>query len=191
MVECGAGGDFCQPRCNKNMASIEEVATAVGLVADGLEDEVLACMNDNAGVVVNLVREQLYSGRDGSGEYLSPSYDNDPYFQEEGPWQGRAAAYKEWKKRITPPQNGLITGISARPDDIPNLFISGTFHNSIKSKDAGDGLEIFTEGFKEGKDIERKYGESIFNLCDTSLDWFIEKKVEPHLLDFFQKCKLL
>lgn len=183
---------FCQPRCNKkNMASIEDVATAVGLVAEGLEGSVLSCMKENAGIVVNLVREQLYSGRDGSGEYLSPSYDNDPYFQEEGPWQGRASAYKEWKKRITPPQTGLITGLSARPDDIPNLFISGTFHNSIKSKDAGDGLDIVTDGFKEGPAIERKYGADIFNLSDTSLEWFITDKVVPHLLHFFEQCRLI
>ena len=170
------------------MADLLHVAKVIRDIADGFEENVLKCMEENNALVGDLVREQLYCGVDGNGEYLSPSYDNDPYFKEEGPWKGRAQAYKLWKYEITPPMVGLRTSIHARPYDIPNLFIDGTFHDSIKAKLMKDGLDIYTSGFEDGPTIERKYGDNIFNLTDDSKDFFILYKLQPHLEDFYKRC---
>ena len=59
---------------------IDEVAEIIGRIADGLEETLLKCLYDNSGVVLNAITEQLYSGLDGDGKHLSPSYDDDPFF---------------------------------------------------------------------------------------------------------------
>ena len=170
------------------MADIYHVAKVIADITNGIEESVVECMDENKALAENLVREQLMCGQDGNGEYLSPSYDNDPYFDKEGPWKGRAKAYKEWKMKITPPSSGILTKINARPSDIPNLFIDGTFHSSIKARKSNEGLDIYTSGFRDGPSIERKYGDNIFNLTDESKTYFIDKKLFPFLEEFFKKC---
>ena len=169
------------------MASIYDVADVIQRIANGFEPSVVDCMDENHKLVENLVREQLWCGVDGRGEYLSPSYDNDSYFDEEGPWKGRSQAYKHWKNSITPPSSGVLTKLGARPSDIPNLFIDGTFHSSIKAKRMELGLDIFTSGFRDGPTIERKYGESIFELTEEGKTFFIDEKLLPYMEEFFER----
>ena len=89
----------------------DRLTDAVNTAVDGFEDAVLACLETNKGVVEDIVQEQLYSGVDGNGNYLSPTYDDDPYFKtpEHSRW------YKNWKERITPPIQGEMLFLPPRP----------------------------------------------------------------------------
>lgn len=153
-------------------------------IKEGFEPEVLRCMDANKHEMVISVREQLYSGVDGRGAYLSPDYSSDPWFQSHraGYYDDNAGMfvscylhperYIEWKQRITPPQASERLGLAPRPTGVPNLFIVGTFHMSITAHATGQGVQIGTEGWDEGPSVESKYGSQIFALTPDAVAHF-------------------
>lgn len=149
-------------------------------------------MHANSYQFKKAVEEQLYSGLDGEGKNLTPDYDTDPYFDrvkwfrwEDGVMYHGAEGYKQWKLKITPPERSQIIGLPPRPENIPNLFIDGTFYSTIEAKGTTDGVEIGT-GAETGNKIEQKYGSQIFGLEDRSKDWFAEVFLIPAINNFFQ-----
>lgn len=168
--------------------SIQEVDDVISKIAGGIEDATAECIGENATLVADLVREQLYAGKDGNDEYLSPTYDSDPYFDKPGPWYKRSQAYKAWKREITPPMVGATMGLAPRPVDVPNLFITGMFHDSIKGKATSEGAEVYTAGFRDGPLIEKKYGEQIFSLGSDAREYFILYKLKDYLINFYRQC---
>lgn len=168
---------------------IKQVADIMQKISDGFESACAQCLADNRGVVTDAVREQLYSGQDGAGNLLSPSYDDDPYFQEEGPWKGRAADYREWKMHITPPQQNFMLpiGLPPRPDNIPNLFINGKFYSEINGSMSGDVL-VIDPGIGNGLDIVGKYGDMILNIGPTAVEFFNKHFMFPAISEHFEKC---
>lgn len=170
------------------MAAISEVSDVIGKIADGFKEEVAKCMAANKNEAVELILEQLYSGLDGNGEHLSPTYDDDPFFEEPGRWYHRNEQYKRWKQEITPPESGLKTSSPARPTNVPNLFITGPFYDSIKADIAGDGLEFKSSGMQQGGEIVSKYGSQILDLNMLSRDYFVFEHLEPWLEDFYRRC---
>ena len=178
--------------------TIEEVRERVRRMKDGFQQQVLDCMADNSHDMVLSVREQLYSGLDGNGTSLSPSYDSDPYFtdphagyfdEERGHWVNcylHPERYIAWKQRITPPESGQRLNLPPRPSTVPNLFIVGTFHMSISSRPTSRGVEIFTSGWDSGPLVERKYGSQIFKLTDNAVQHFNESFLWPWLKSWMQ-----
>ena len=174
--------DFSHPPfLFKSMASIDEVYEVIHKINTGIKRECLACMEDNSNVIESLIREQLYSGMNGKERLLRPDYDNDPYFNEPGPWFHR---YKKWKNDITPPIESEVLFLPPRPVEVPNLYITGKFHDSIQARLSGEVMEIKTIGFNEGPDIEKKYGSEIFELGDTAKKYFSERILRPWLEKF-------
>lgn len=147
----------------------------------------MCCLEDNAGIILHAVREQLYSGQDGEGQHLSPTYDNDPFFEEEGYWHHRAKDYKAWKYSITPPVAGAMLGLSPRPDDVPNLFINGKFYSEISAARRGDVL-LVDPGVGHGPSIVAKYGDTILNLGPSAIEYFNANYMLPAIETFFKDC---
>ena len=172
----------------KAMASIEEVYNVIHKISTGIEKECVDCLDDNKGIVEGLIREQLYSGQNGKGRLLNPTYDNDPFFEEPGRWYHRSKQYKHWKEKITPPIGSEVLFLPPRPVEVPNLFITGRFHDSITAKLIDNGLEIDTEGFIDGPDIKEKYGENIFMLGETGRKYFLKNILRPWLEKFIVNC---
>lgn len=171
------------------MASIFEVVKIIHDIASGLEGECMKCLEQNRGEVINCIREQLYSGLDGDETNLSPTYDDDSFFQETtGRWHNDPDGYKAWKNKITPPAVSSELCLPARPDSVPNLFITGAFHDSIYAEGSGDGLFIGTKGFRDGPLIEKKYGKQIFTIGNTAKEYFNLMFLRPWINDFFNKC---
>lgn len=178
--------------------NIVEMRERIRLIKDGFKGQVLDCMADNSHEMVVSVREQLYSGIDGEGNSLSPSYDSDPYFQDphagyydedRGHWMNcyrHPERYIAWKQRITPPEGSSRLGLPARPASIPNLFIVGTFHASISGRPTSSGVEIFTSGWDSGPLVERKYGSQIFKLSENAVGHFNESFLWPWLKSWMQ-----
>lgn len=173
------------------MASIEEVYRVIHKIATGIKDECIDCLDENKDVVEGLIREQLYSGQNGKGKLLSPTYEDDPFFEEPGHWFHRRKQYKHWKEKITPPIESEVLFLPPRPVEVPNLFITGTFHDSITATLIPDGLKIDTEGFKDGNDIKSKYGDDIFLLGSEGQRYFSEHILRPWLERFIKNCGYL
>lgn len=166
---------------------IEEVANIIKRISDGFEEACVRCISDNSDIVLKAVREQLYSGVDGDGRHLSPTYDDDPFFEEEGPWHHRAKDYKAWKRSITPPVSGTMLGLPPRPDDVPNLFIDGKFYSEINATLKGDVL-VVDPGNGDGPSIVAKYGDEILDMGYTAIDYFNTTYMLPAIDSFFKDC---
>lgn len=166
---------------------IQEVADIIEKITTGFVGACAQCLDSNSDVVVCAIHEQLYSGVDGNDEYLSPTYDDDPYFEEPGYWYHRAQDYKAWKKAITPPVKGPTLNIFARPDEVPNLYIDGKFYTSITATLQGDTLMI-DSGSGNGPLIVEKYGDQILTLTDKAVQYFNEDFMLPAIDQFFKDC---
>lgn len=170
------------------MASIYEVSKIINAIITGFENECVKCMDENKNIIRDCIQEQLYSGMDGTDRCLNPTYDNDPYFNEPGPWQNKAQSYKRWKEKITPPIASYLLNLPPRPTEVPNLFITGTFYDSIRVRKGTTGISVFTDGFIDGPDIQKKYGDNIFSLGSSAKEYFILMHLRPHLERFFNDC---
>ena len=168
------------------MAGFEEVSRVIHAIASGIEEECVKCMEEHRREVVDCIQEQLYSGLDGTEHLLTPTYDNDPYFNEDGPWKHKAEKYKHWKESITPPMQSEMLFLPPRPVEVPNLIITGTFYDSIRAERNGSGLHLGSSGFSEGPDIEKKYGEQILTMGDTAKEYFNIMYLRPWISKFFK-----
>lgn len=167
---------------------IRSVAEIIGRIAEGFEKTCAQCLSDNKRIVVLAIQEQLYTGRNGTGAYLKPTYDEDPFFNEEGHWKGKSAQYKAWKQKITPPQADFILplGLTARPDSVPNLYISGRFYEEITAQMSGNVL-MTDPGGGCGPDIVSKYGEEILMIGDSAVGYFNENYMMPAIESLFER----
>lgn len=172
------------------MADFDKLEHAVHSVVTGLEQACADCLMENKAVVEELIGEQLYSGLDGDTNSLRPSYSDDPFFDIKGRWYHDSDGYIEWKKKITPPVTSPRLNLPPRPIDVPNLYITGAFHESIRASVNGDSLSIGTFGFTEGPDIVRKYGDNILNLGVDARECIVLEMLEPFIGDFFKKYGL-
>lgn len=172
------------------MATFEEVYDAVKAWTDGFEDKCFECMDSNQSVFVRSIREQIYSGLKGDGTHLSPTYDDDPYFEEPGTWFQGSQRYKAWKAEITPPEPSAMLGLPPRPLSVPNLFINGKFHSEIASAKGDRQIEIKVAESGDGPDIVSKYGDELLDIGNRATEYFNQTYLEPHLQDFFNNCGL-
>lgn len=170
------------------MADFDELHRVIHSIASGFEEECIRCMEEHKNVLVDCIQEQLYSCLDGTEHLLNPDYDTDTYFNEPGPWQNRAEQYKRWKERITPPLRSEMLYLPPRPVEVPNLFITGTFYDSITADRIDSGLRFSTKGFTDGSSIEKKYGEQILGIGDTAKEYFNIMYLRPWMERFFSEC---
>lgn len=134
-------------------------------------DEIASdAFREHSGKVVLLNREQLLEGKLSTGEDLSPTYFNDPYFKT----PEAAKRYSEWKDKITPN--------SKRKKGVPNLFIIGTYHQSIELEVFKDEYEM-SSNFKSAASIENKYGLEIYGLNDDKKEELFDDGLEDTLFE--------
>lgn len=169
------------------MADFEKLEHSVHSIVTGFEQTIAECLTQNKSVVEDLIGEQLYSGLDGDTNSLRPSYSNDPFFDIKGRWYHDSDGYIEWKKDITPPIASPRLNLPPRPIDVPNLYITGTFHESIRATVNGGKVLINTVGFSDGPDIVRKYGDNILNLGMDAREYIVLEMLKPFVGNFFKK----
>lgn len=172
------------------MATIDDVFDAVKRWKDGFDDRCFASMASHQGVFVHLICEQMYSGLKGDGTYITPSYDDDPFFEEPGQWFHGSERYKAWKGDITPPVSSSLLGLPPRPYDVPNLFINGKFYSEIYSETGDRQIKIQVAESGDGPSILGKYGEELFDIGGYAVQYFNEEYLLPDLQDFFNECGL-
>lgn len=172
------------------MATVDEMQAILHKIYTGIEKEVIDTMEEHTDVMVNCVYEQMYSGVDGKGKYLSPTYESDTYFDQPGIWQGKQKQYEQWKATITPPRSGTLLGLPARPLSVPNLFINGKFYSDIFAYRDNLQINIDVDETGDGPAIVDKYGESIFKLGKEAVGYFNERYTSPAIVKFYEECGL-
>lgn len=170
------------------MADFERLERAIHSIKDGFEHACMECMESNRYLIADLVREQLYSGLDGNTDSLRPTYYDDIFFEQtKGRWRNDPDGYIDWKQDITPPVKSPRLNLPPQPSHVPNLYITGTFHESIKASVKGDALMVETVGFSDGQNIVRKYGDNILGLGIDAREYIVIELLEPYLYDFYKK----
>lgn len=166
---------------------IEEVANIIRNIAEGFEEACAKCLESQSWFISVAIHEQLMSGQNGEGAHLSPTYDTDPFFEEEGFWHHRSNDYKAWKRSITPPEGSSLLGLPPRPDNVPNLWINGKFHSEITAARKGD-VFVVDPGTGDGPSIVAKYGDNILNMGPTAIGYFNVTYMLPAIDSFFKDC---
>lgn len=130
-------------------------------------DKVSAVAVDQTkGQLLDENKAQLYAGKLNTGQNLSPTYQQDPYFKS----PASAQRYSDWKDSITPN--------SERESGVPNLFIKGTFFASISIVVDGE-LINFDSFFAPASDIERKFTANIYGLGGKYKQEYVNKDLRP------------
>jgi hypothetical protein len=163
------------------MAEFKEAYKNFKEFHDGFEPECVGIIQKHKPELIDLVKNQLFSGMNGRDKQLRPTYENDPYFKtaESGHWKNNGKGWARWKYLETPPrQSGY--GHPARNFSTPNLIIKGNFYDSIQAKNTDKGVNILSEGVSFGADIEKKYGSIIFGIGPISKEHFINHIFSPN-----------
>lgn len=125
-------------------------------------------MGQTANEILNLNRQQMYSGLDNRGEPIRPKYSEDPYFKS----KEAALRYAQWKKQITPhPQRDI---------DTPNLFITGRYHMSLELSVNEERYTIQGTDVDAAK-IEKKF-KTAMGLNDESKSIYRRDTMHPLLV---------
>lgn len=124
--------------------------------------------NESKERIADYNREQLLLGLDSNENYLSPRYSEDPFFKS----KESAQRYAQWKNKIEPKRD--------KPFDVPNLYITGRFHNSIEVEVGPTEIGLFSDD-ANSIGIEQKFTTDIYGLNNESKREYIPKHLLPIL----------
>jgi len=110
--------------------------------------------------------EQMMEGKTRTGEDITPSYLDDPFFKS----RESAQRYSDWKDKITPNPK--------RKKGTPNYYINGTYHDSIEIQINGDSID-FASSYQGAANIEKKTQGKLYGLN-------AEKRV-PYIDNYLRK----
>lgn len=144
---------------------------------DSTIDEVV---EKNKDVLLSLNRDQMLLGRDAKGNELSPSYLNDPYFDN----AAQAQAYAAMKQRLEAKHNARIenpTIYPAKNRTTPNLIVTGPFQDNMFII-TSPGKFTIGSTYVDSGDIERKYNNEVFGIAPGSVMFFYDNYLKPALM---------
>lgn len=166
------------------MGILNDLQSRVKAVNDGLQtgslirEVIMRHPND----IMELQKQQLFSGLAASGEEIRPFYSEDlkpsGYFNT----PESAARYAAWKK------DGISYPYAAnRNPDAPNLYINGRFHSELGVEFASDTVGVVPEtGY--AKRIVEKYGMNTFGLMMSNwIAIFVERGAYDELMNELEK----
>ena len=169
------------------MGTIKEVSQRVAEINLRLTADLQQILQDNAALAVEMVGEQHEAGLDGYGQPLTPSYLDDPYFNDTAHPQVAARNYVQWKERITPPQTTWRLMLPPRAPETPNLRINGYYRRTISATPISGGLRIGTDDMLGGA-VTAKYGDDrLYKLGVEARTYIAEEIIMPFLRQLFGK----
>ena len=148
------------------MARISDIQNRLKSI--NISDISVESIDETKDVFLEINKEQLLAGKTKKGVDITPSYIDDPYFKT----PGAAQRYSAWKDKITPSD--------IRTPGTPNLYINGTFHESISINVSGPIINI-SASFK-GNEIENKYTSDIFGLGGDFKTKYVSEDLIPVFL---------
>ena len=123
-------------------------------------------VEENAEKLAELNKRQLMKGLNNKGELLSPKHSENPWFKT----KEAALRYAGWKHRKFP----------ETPFDVPNLIITGVYHNSIFVSRAGDNVNIKASATFAGN-IEQTFKGTALGLNDNTMEEVRSDIIRPPL----------
>jgi hypothetical protein len=144
-----------------------------------------------ADVILDLNKDQLLQGRDADGELLSPTYTGDPYFEtpEAGKFYKNARGYLRMKQLLEAAHRGRIGIVELygeKPADVPNLIITGPYHDSMFIRVTGDTFTIDAT-YEDADDINAKYKGRVYGVAPKSRDYYWFGFVRDAILGLYAK----
>ena len=126
---------------------------------DGLRGSLMRdVLKEHEKDIVEQQRIQLLEGKDSQGNDMHPFYSED--IKPKGWFWTKESAqrYADWKQTISYPYT-----VKRKPD-VPNLYITGVFHDDLGAAFRDDEMEIVPDtGY--AANIMAKYGQNAFGLC--------------------------
>lgn len=135
---------------NRRPRTVGDVYAAVVRLKAELRNQAARLMLRQADILLELQRDQMYAGLDAEGKAITPLYSQDPWFKS----RESAARYAAWKKTLR--QRTPARYLPPRPDDVPNLIITGTLiYDRLELTVNMLGAEVRLPSFN----ITAKYGQ--------------------------------
>lgn len=137
-------------------------------------------LEKHSDLLVEIQKYQLYAGQNAEGNPLSPSYLDDPYFND------RAAAqrYADWKNSLGQDRSNPI--YKKKDKNTPNLIVTGTLiYNTIYASVSPKELIISARTSILSK-LEGKYKEP-FGINQLGWDYYTKKYFIPEIKNDVQK----
>lgn len=136
-------------------------------------------------VLLSLNRDQMLLGRNAEGEVLTPSYLDDPYFDN----SRQAEAYANMKYRLESEHKARIENPTIYPDkdrNTPNLIVTGPFQDNMFILPEGQSF-LLGSTYSDARDIEEKYHGLVFGIAPASKMFFYKNYLRPALLKLLTK----
>lgn len=132
-------------------------------------------MSEDEPLLLELIKDQLYSGLDGEGNSLRPTYQEDPYFKS----RDAAQRYSDWKDSLVQrTHNPLFT---QRPKGTPNLIITGGwFYDTLVADAQPEGLVIRSDSPLISV-LESKYSDYLLRLSPLALEYYVTERLFTRL----------
>lgn len=131
------------------MKVLDDIITKLTAIEQSMDDMMSEVFAENAQLVIDQIQDQLWMGKDGEGNDITPSYLTDPYFKS----SESARRYMNWKESITPN--------SQRNAEAPNLYITGVFYDSM-TLSIGNTAAKLDSTWSRGDSIINKYSNETF-----------------------------
>lgn len=145
-----------------------------------VDNVISSVINEKKDILLSLNKDQMLLGRNASGEILSPSYLNDPYFDN----KVKAESYAVMKQRLQPTHDSMIKNPTIYPNkdkNTPNLIVSGPFQNSMFITTSENEF-IIGSTYIDSYAIENKYNNDVFGIAPSSAMFFYEHYIRPAIL---------
>lgn len=125
-------------------------------------------LDEDKSVLVELQKDQLYSGQNAEGGRLAPSYLNDPYFKS----PAAALRYAQFKEKLNQRRGNSIFG--KKDFEVPNLIVNGKlFYDTIFAQVTDKSLIISAQSSILAK-LETKY-QFVLGLNKIAWDFYAEE----------------
>lgn len=135
--------------------------------------------------IIDLLKGQLFEGKDSEGNDLRPYYSED--LRSNGGWfktPEAAERYAEWKRGLTYP-NGA--GANRNPD-APNLYINGNLFHDTLILDIADDFIAFVNTDPRARQIMERYGREKFGLNNVNFELVKDLYIKEPLLKMLRNA---
>ena len=167
-----------------------EVYNGVNKFYDDIANIIADILTSHQDLIIDLVKEQLLSGRDSDNNLLAPEYLNDPHFRsnkrsDKPKKKGQKSAaerYFDKKKELEDKHNKMKKFgnlFDTKPEGVPNLIVNGNFHEGIYINIMGQTY-VIDSTYEDSDAIQRKYNYRVLDLNKVSIDKLTEL-IRPEL----------
>lgn len=141
---------------------------------------------ENKGIILELQKSQLLSGRDKNLNLLSPAYNIDPFFKT--PFSAKTYITKKILLESQHERLKKYNLFGMKPTLTPNLRVTGEFQNMLKVEVDSNGTLSINSTWSRAPKVIQKYPTAL-GLSNTAFAYFWNKYVVPDLQDYWNNLR--